>query len=277
MTPWYDAGYCGGAAGPSLPTAATSAIPRARSAATARASVRLAGPTRLMLITDGFLEAAQASARTIAVAEPAAAIAAIDVADEQLGAARRAVKGTLLADQQRADGGAVAGRLGRAVETALLDPGAGQRGVRGNAAVDHRDARAGPDRRGGKRSRGGWKQRSTRRLIDMIKVGLERGRGPAQRLQPFANVHLSREGEGYHADAQIPGLLVPQDSETRALGKRKRRGIGIGNDQFALAHRLAFAVAVERVAIGADQGGEARLADVRQKCWCCRDLWKRPG
>jgi hypothetical protein len=57
-----------------LPTAAVTAIPFARSAATAPASARLSGPTRLMLTTAGRFDAAQASARTIVVADPAAGL-----------------------------------------------------------------------------------------------------------------------------------------------------------------------------------------------------------
>ncbi len=175
------------------------------------------------------------------------------------------MEGTLLADQKGADRGAMAGRLGRPVETALLDPGPRQRGVRGNAPVDHGDARPGPDRRSGERGSRRREERASRRLIDMIIVGLERGRDLAQRLQSVANVHFSGERQGDHPDTQIPGLFIANDPEARPLRQRKRGSVGIGHDQLALAHRLTLVVPVERFTIRANERGEPSLADFRQE------------
>src|SRR4051812_12294543 len=51
ITPGYEAGYSGGAAAPSLPTAATMTKPRATAIFTTLSSVTFGGPTRLTLIT----------------------------------------------------------------------------------------------------------------------------------------------------------------------------------------------------------------------------------
>src|SRR5580765_4428409 len=65
-TPGYAAGYSGGAAGPSLPTAATITWPRPVTAFTTRSSVRFGGPTRLTLITGTRSSTIQPSASAIA-------------------------------------------------------------------------------------------------------------------------------------------------------------------------------------------------------------------
>ena len=69
-TPGHDAGYSGGAAGPSLPTAATISMPCATARSTIRCSTWLAGPTRLMLTTATCMRAIHASSRAIASTEP---------------------------------------------------------------------------------------------------------------------------------------------------------------------------------------------------------------
>ena len=69
-TPGHEAGYSGGAAGPSLPTAATISMPCATARATSRCSIWFAGPTRLMLTTATCLRASHASSRAIASTEP---------------------------------------------------------------------------------------------------------------------------------------------------------------------------------------------------------------
>ena len=61
-TPGQAAGYSGGAAGPSLPTAATTRWPRASTFCTMPASVLFGGPTRLTLMTGTCSRTSQANA-----------------------------------------------------------------------------------------------------------------------------------------------------------------------------------------------------------------------
>src|SRR6185312_10688315 len=99
----------------------------------------LGGPTRLMLITLGARLDSQPSALTIAVAEPAAPVPAIDVRDEQLRPLCGAMKGTLAPHQQRSDGRAVPGRLWGAGEAVLLNAFPYKRRMRRDAPIDHAD------------------------------------------------------------------------------------------------------------------------------------------
>ena len=125
------------------------------------------------------------------------------------------------------------GVAGKAV---LLDAGAGQRRVRRDAAVDHRDPRPpGRSGRGPARAEPATgSKRSARRLVDMVEVDLQRRRGAAQRGQRLADVHPLRDRQRDHADAKLGLALVADQPGNRRARPEPSEGIGIGRDQLAL-------------------------------------------
>ena len=133
--------------------------------------------------------------------------------------AGRAAEWTLIADHQRANRGPVTGRLCLAREAALLDAGAGERRMRGDAAVDHGDSRArtkrGMGRQGGA---GGREQGSPRRLVNMVKFDRKVGRGAAQMLYSAADIHSLRQAKPDDPDAQDGVGLISANPEAGLLG-----------------------------------------------------------
>ena len=145
--------------------------------------------------------------------------------------------------------------------------------MRGDPAVDHRDARARRhEARGARREEGGrGVQRAARRLEDMVVIGIEPGRRAPQPVERLARRHPPRNGQRHQPHPEERLALVADHAETGLRGGGEAGGVGLDHHQPLAPHGIARTIAVELAAMLIEQQRVAQRAKVEQGFGRSRD------